>query len=126
MLTTAGTACKTWDLCTESSQRRADQGGALLPLEQGGGRSYFWSQPAHWDHSTQSCQLVSRAYKRMCLRPPWVGALLRKAQLIVTCQTCQTVPPAPPQTSLEPASWSLFAQLGWGQRMGGVGLPSGS
>lgn len=77
-------------MCPESSLCRADQGGSSLPLEQGGGWSYFLSLPAGCDHRTWSQPSPEPA--EGCI----LGHLgfLRKAQLTMTCQTCQTLSPA--------------------------------
>ena len=101
-------------ICPESSQCRSDQGGSV-PTALGAGRwvelfleSACGLRSQHLESARPSQAHPSPGPAEGCI----LGHLgfLRKAQFMLTCQTCQTLPPG----SLEPFSWSLFAQLGVG------------
>lgn len=66
-------------------------------------------------------QPLSRACRRMHSRPPWGGSCSQESPAHPDLSDLQTLP----QPSVEPASWSLFAQLGWSRGWVGRGCPLG-
>ena len=101
-------------ICPEPGQCRSDQGGSI-PTALGAVRwvelfleSAFGLRLQHLESARPSRVHPSLGPAEGCILGHF--GFFRKAQLMLTCQTCQTLPPG----SLEPSSWSLFAQLGWG------------